>query len=119
MNFTLKTGESFTNEATGQEYNSIIGGLKDLNFNIRSGSMSNVSTLKVDVVFKIRFFASIDLMQAGKEEIFSNQIYLDTDKVLTSGILQDDPELGFKINEKSIYDYLLSTVAEYSVFEIV
>ena len=113
MNIKLKEGKTFVHPETGQELTALFGGMKNLNISIENASLN----------FQVKFFASQELMLAGKKEIFKTTFSIideeEGEKNLTA--MLSLPPIGSYIKEvieKAIYDYIIA-LEDYSDFEVV
>lgn len=117
MNVQLKEGQSYLNEANQYEYNSGFGRVRNLNLVIISGEMSEPGNFRAQAAVHILFYKDKAAMVAGSQPLYIIDIPLRDSEVIN--ILDIDPEAGYSINEKKIYDWFLTLYNYSELFEIV
>lgn len=116
MNLQIIEGQQYLNEKNGYAYTAGFGRIRNMNFVIVSGEMSDPESFKAQANASIFFCADKEAAIAGKSPIFTLEIALqDTDII---NILNIDSE-GYSISEKKLYDYLLTIDDNANIFEII
>jgi hypothetical protein len=113
MNLQLKTNEIFIHPENGIEFNTLFGGMKNMNFSVKDWSLN----------FKIEFYVSETLMNEGKKEVYSQTFSIRNDGEIENElfmVLLQAPS-GSTIRdviENAVYNYVINQEG-FTIFEII
>lgn len=116
MNLQLKEGQTYSNTQNDFSYNAGFGRIRNMNFVIISGQMSEPENFKAQATASIWFYASQTAAIEGKSPLYMVDINLNDTEIIA--ILTIDAN-GYSISEKKLYDYFMTLNNNAELFELI
>lgn len=116
MNVQLKEGQTYPNEENQYTYSEGFGRIRNMNFVIISGQMSEPENFKAQATASIWFYVNQTAAIEGKQPLYTVNVELTNTEIIS--ILNID-ENGYSISEKKLYDYFLTMDNNAELFELI